>query len=1385
MRTWDDIKLFAIKKLDDLGLGITYRERLLFELKEIEKQGAIAKWEIYVHDDKKFDKNPNHLLLPWLLGLMVGDGDFDPIDERKDPPLNSIRASKVMEYRKQNGDIPSDFIKDPDMPDIDLDCLPKARDPIKQYAMEKYGQGINDGYGPVCSVGTWQTYKFRSAIIDVCSATGLVDKSVAYELTTKLPDDVDDLKDNGKATCKGMVRDDNGEEKECGYRHAKTKCPKCDSSDTDGPTIGKIIKENENLAQFTRDHKDIISYAVRIVGRIRNMGMHAGALIIADRSLYGNIPLAKSSNKGYWVSMWSEGRNTQLSKFGYIKWDILGLKTLQYIYYCCRLIEINRGISFGKPIEQKSEYGQDLPPTMSGWDDINPAESRAGHFYDAKGNKHYIDLNDPHALQLANEQKTDGIFQFDTDLAKSILNNGVRNFEDLMFLSAMGHPGPMDSIPEAVANRDGRGGDWKGTLSKVHPVFLEVLENTYGVICYHEDTLISISDGSQLPIRNIVTGQKVHSVNLNTKEIEIKEVEECAPTFQTDGLELTLDNGYKLIVTHKHRIYCWGGYKEAVNIVLGDLVAAPIELPQEGYDDIKEDWLGAPCDIAYFLGFVTGDGMCSSSSNNLVMGDVEENADTMSDWLRERLGIICNKYYHCRSWYLGLTHCCDDEIALPDLGEFQDTPEWWQSAYNMASGSDIAAIIGRSTWFVYDRLKKHCTITGNKHRSKRNKLQSFLRACGLKENLYTKRVPINIMRSSSNIRAAFIAGLIDSDGCLFCDDNGTQIVHITSVSRLLLEDVRQMLLLEGIAHRLYTNRIYIWDTNKLYDLIDKYLVLKEFNGNFLSGNSIGWVPRHELIKVSRLYKSQREFERATKISRATLRNTCKYIRSSTALKANINLGCLRYHKVISIKPVKNQRFYDLSVADNHNLIANGILASNCYQEQLAALWQRIGGFTAPEAQDARKAVAKKWTHKLKPIEGKWIKGASPKIGRDAAIYWWREKMVPFGRYAFNRSHSVSYTLVALRCLWLKAHFAPEFWAAVMSDCHPDKLVRYMGIARSEGWQPTDITKLGKCECPDNVKTVTFDTLNVNNLTSNFTVTNNAVNQGMIGIKGIGENAASQFEGRTEFGDIDEFIEKKGGKSKTVLERFIKLGAFKYVKGHENSFALWMYYQYKYCSGKDITKLRHKIKADLLETQGWNELAIEEERERQISEYKKAYPNRRKIPDKFYNWKPKPDDARENVMDLFKDENFTLEEVLGFEKEYLGYYLHSPLDLYDIEGNCTIDAAKDSASTGGDPKLEVVIVDLEFRQTKTGKDFARLTVSDGIQDALVFIWGTELSIQRAECLVVGTGVQMFVNYDEERKTFALCRGEIIIKLLPKGWQTGNKDVGNIPLTEVGT
>jgi DNA polymerase III alpha subunit len=352
---------------------------------------------------------------------------------------------------------------------------------------------------------------------------------------------------------------------------------------------------------------------------------------------------------------------------------------------------------------------------------------------------------------------------------------------------------------------------------------------------------------------------------------------------------------------------------------------------------------------------------------------------------------------------------------------------------------------------------------------------------------------------------------------------------------------------------------------------------------------------------------------------------------------------------------------------------------------------------------------------------------------------------------------------------LKAHFAPEFWAAVMSECHPDKLVRYMGVARSENWHPTSITYSGTYTPAKRASGVRFDTINVENLTADFTVTGDVVNQGLIGIKGIGDSTAPDWEGKLEFTTLDEFIAKKS-KKKTVMEPFIKLGAFKRFPGYESTKATWQYYRYRYCSGKDITQFKKEVREKLLEVEGWTPEAVEEERQRQIKEYRTLYPKRRKIPPKITNWQPKPDDSAEKVIALFQDEDYTLPEILEFEKKYLGYYLHSPLDIYNINGNCTIEDAKNVAKSGGDPILEVVVTDLEFQVAKNGKQYVRIFVSDGMQNALLLMFSNELAILESrhdeDKLVPGTGIQVAVEYDEKRGTFTVARGEILIGLIPR-------------------
>lgn len=128
---------------------------------------------------------------------------------------------------------------------------------------------------------------------------------------------------------------------------------------------------------------------------------------------------------------------------------------------------------------------------FSGLDDINPEENRCGKFYGPDGEEHIIKYDDAETYKIFNNQATDTVFQFDTGLAKRILSDasegsGIKNHEMLTLLNAMGHPGPIQMIPQALLNRDDSTNSWKKKLRDIHPILEEVLAPTLGIIVYQE-----------------------------------------------------------------------------------------------------------------------------------------------------------------------------------------------------------------------------------------------------------------------------------------------------------------------------------------------------------------------------------------------------------------------------------------------------------------------------------------------------------------------------------------------------------------------------------------------------------------------------------------------------------------------------------------------------------------------------------------------------------------------------------------------------------------------------------------------------------------------------------------------------------------------------------
>ncbi len=221
--------------------------------------------------------------------------------------------------------------------------------------------------------------------------------------------------------------------------------------------------------------------------------------------------------------------------------------------------------------------------------------------------------------------------------------------------------------------------------------------------------------------------------------------------------------------------------------------------------------------------------------------------------------------------------------------------------------------------------------------------------------------------------------------------------------------------------------------------------------------------------------------------------------------------------------------YPLPVMEKYLQDTYGITV---YQEQVMLLSQELAGFTKGEADSLRKAMGKKKRSIMDEMKLKFQEGCL-KNGHDESIVnkIWSD-WEAFAQYAFNKSHSTCYALVAFQTGYLKANYPAEYMAAVLSRNISDikKITTFMDETRRMGMEV-----LG----PD-----------VNESNVMFTV-NKAGNIrfGLGAIKGVGESAVLQLIEEREkngfFSDIYDLVERVNLNSlnKKNLEAMAVAGAF--------------------------------------------------------------------------------------------------------------------------------------------------------------------------------------------------------------------------------------------------
>jgi DNA polymerase-3 subunit alpha len=212
-----------------------------------------------------------------------------------------------------------------------------------------------------------------------------------------------------------------------------------------------------------------------------------------------------------------------------------------------------------------------------------------------------------------------------------------------------------------------------------------------------------------------------------------------------------------------------------------------------------------------------------------------------------------------------------------------------------------------------------------------------------------------------------------------------------------------------------------------------------------------------------------------------------------------------------------------------------------YQEQVMRIANVLAGFSLAEADVLRKAVGKKDAELIRNELDKFVERAVA-AGHDRKVI--KEiagQIETFGRYGFNKSHSVAYSILSYQTAWLKAFYPAEFMAALLSSeiGNTDKVVQYINEAREMGLEvlPPDIIESG----------FKFTVVGDTRIRFGLGATRN------VGAGAIDSIIAARTEDPGAINSLAEFVERIDVRlcNKRVLESLIAAGACDTLGGHRH------------------------------------------------------------------------------------------------------------------------------------------------------------------------------------------------------------------------------------------
>ncbi len=283
------------------------------------------------------------------------------------------------------------------MPDIDIDFSDEWRWQVIEYVRQKYG---HDQVGQICTFGTLAA---RAAVKDVWKALGLpfAEMNAFSKMIPARP----------------------------------------------GITIADAIKENNDLQKAIQEsplHSKLISNAQKLEWTIRQLGVHACAVIIAPSPITDFCPLQHppKDNNGI-VTHFSA---YPLDNMGLLKMDFLGLRNLTIIDRALRIIENNHGVRI----------------------DIDN-----------------LNMEDQKVFDVFTKGDTTGVFQFESAGMRRYLQELAPNvFEDIIVMVSLYRPGPLQYIPTYIRRKHG-----KEKVKYPHSSLEQILKLTQGIAVYQEQIM--------------------------------------------------------------------------------------------------------------------------------------------------------------------------------------------------------------------------------------------------------------------------------------------------------------------------------------------------------------------------------------------------------------------------------------------------------------------------------------------------------------------------------------------------------------------------------------------------------------------------------------------------------------------------------------------------------------------------------------------------------------------------------------------------------------------------------------------------------------------------------------------------------------------------------